>query len=163
MKMVLIGTGGAATAIAVYGALHGISEMHVFNIKDKFYGRGEEIVATINEKTNCKAYMHDLADLDLLKEKMHEADLFCDATGVGMHPLEDLSNIPDPSFFRPDLIVTDTVYAPRETVMMKQAREAGCQKVYNGLGMMLFQALIAIKLYTGKDTDVAYMKEQLGI
>ena len=107
--------------------------------------------------------MHDLADLDLLKEKMHEADLFCDATGVGMHPLEELSNIPDPSFFRPELIVTDTVYAPRETVMMKQAREAGCQKVYNGLGMMLFQALIAIKLYTGKDTDVAYMKEQLGI
>ena len=80
-----------------------------------------------------------------------------------MNPLEELSNIPDPSFFRPDLIVTDTVYAPRETVMMKQAREAGCQKVYNGLGMMLFQALIAIKLYTGKDTDVAYMKEQLGI
>ena len=60
-----------------------------------------------------------------LKEKMHAADLFCDATGVGMHPLEDLSNIPDPSFFKKDLIVTDTVYAPRETVMMKQAKEAG--------------------------------------
>ena len=45
-----------------------------------------------------------LADLDLLKEKMHAADLFCDATGVGMHPLEDLSNIPDPSYLqeRPD-------------------------------------------------------------
>ncbi len=39
-------------------------------------------------------------------------------------PLEDLSNIPDPSYFRKDLIVTDTVYAPRETVMMKQAKEA---------------------------------------
>lgn len=94
---------------------------------------------------------------------MHEADIFCDATGVGMHPLEDLSNIPDGSFFKPDLIVTDTVYAPRETVMMKQAKDAGVKRVYNGLGMMLFQALIAIKLYTGKDTDVAYMKEKLGI
>ena len=102
-------------------------------------------------------------DLDLLKEKMQEADIFCDATGVGMHPLEDLSNIPDTSFFRPDLIVTDTVYAPRETVMMKQAKEAGCTRVYNGMSMMLFQALIAIELYTGKSTDVEYMKEQLGI
>ena len=100
---------------------------------------------------------------NLLKEKMHAADLFCDATGVGMHPLEDLSNIPDPSFFKKDLIVTDTVYAPRETVMMKQAKEAGCEKVFNGMGMMLFQALIAIKLYTGKDTPVDYMKEKLGI
>ena len=39
--------------------------------------------------------MHDLADQDLLKEKMQAADIFCDATGVGMHPLEDLTNIPD--------------------------------------------------------------------
>ncbi len=163
MKMVLIGTGGAATAIAVRGALDGIAEMHIFNIKDKFYDRGVEIVEKINNNTECKAYMHDLADLDLLKEKMQAADIFCDATGVGMHPLEDLSNIPDPSFFRPDLIVTDTVYAPRETVMMKQAKEAGCTRVYNGMSMMLFQALIAIELYTGKSTDVAYMKEQLGI
>ena len=108
MKMVLIGTGGAATAIAVRGALDGIAEIEIFNIKDKFYNRGEEIVDLINKNTNCKATMNDLADHDLLKEKMHAADLFCDATGVGMHPLEDLSNIPDPSFFKKDLIVTDT-------------------------------------------------------
>ena len=110
-----------------------------------------------------EAAKHDLGDLALLKEKMHEADIFCDATGVGMHPLEDLSNIPDPSYFRKDLIVTDTVYAPRETVMMKQAKEAGCTRVYNGMSMMLFQALIAIELYTGKSTPVDYMKEKLGI
>ena len=140
-----------------------IAEIEIFNIKDKFYSRGEEIVDLINKNTNCKATMNDLADHDLLKEKMHAADLFCDATGVGMHPLEDLSNIPDPSFFKKDLIVTDTVYAPRETVMMKQAKEAGCERVYNGMSMMLFQALIAIKLYTGKDTPVDYMKEKLGI
>lgn len=163
MKMVLIGTGGAATAIAVRGALDGIAELDIFNIKDSFYERGEEIVAKINEKTNCKATLHDLADLKTLKEKMQAADIFCDATGVGMHPLETMSNVPDSSFFRPDLIVTDTVYAPRETVMMKQAKEAGCTKVYNGMSMMLFQALIAIELYTGKSTDVAYMKEKLGI
>ena len=163
MKMVMIGTGGAASAVAICGALGGLSEIHIFNRKDAFYGRGEEIAEIINKNTGCKAYMHDLADLDLLKEKMHSADIFCDATGVGMHPLEDLSNIPDPSYFHKNLIVTDTVYAPRETVMMKQAKEAGCKNVMNGMSMMLFQALIAIKLYTGKDTPIDYMKEQLGI
>ena len=162
-KLVLIGTGGAAAAIAVRGALDGLASIEIFNIKDKFYDRGVDIAKLFNENTECKAEMHDLADLDLLKEKMHEADLFCDATGVGMHPLEDLSNIPDGSFFKPDLIVTDTVYAPRETVMMKQAKDAGVKTVMNGLSMMLFQALIAIELYTGKETDVEYMKEQLGI
>ena len=107
--------------------------------------------------------MHDLADLALLKEKMQAADIFCDATGVGMHPLEDLTNIPDTSCFRKDLIVTDTVYAPRETVMMKQAKEAGCERVYNGMGMMLFQAIAAIELILGKRVDSEYMKEKLGI
>ncbi len=163
MKMVLIGTGGAAAAIAVRGALDGLGELAVFNIKDKFYTRGEEIVEIINKNTGCKASMNDLADKEQLKKLMQEADIFCDATGVGMHPLEELSNIPDPSFFKKDLIVTDTVYAPRETVMMKQAKEAGCTRVYNGMSMMLFQALIAIELYTGKSTPVDYMKGKLGI
>ena len=166
MKMVLIGTGGAATAIAAVGALSGLSELHIFNIKDKFYARGEEMAQKIHESTKCKATMNDLGDKDLLKKLMQEADIFCDATGVGMHPLEDLTNIPDTSFFRPELIVTDTVYAPRETVMMKQAKEAGCTKVYNGIGMMLFQALIAIEKYPLKPITpelIAYMKEQLGI
>lgn len=162
-NLVLIGTGGAAAAIAVRGALEGVGEIHIFNIRDKFYARGEEIVEIINHSTPCKAEMHDLADKALLKGLMQKADLFCDATGVGMHPLEELSNIPDPSFFRPELVVTDTVYAPRETVMMKQAREAGCKRVYNGMGMMLYQALIAIQLYTGKEVPPEYMKEKLGI
>ena len=145
--MVLVGTGGAATAIAVRGALDGIKELHIFNIKDKFYERGEEIVELINRETGCKAYMYDPADKDKLKAEMQAADIFCDATGVGMHQLEEMSNIPDGSFFKEDLIVTDTVYAPRETVMMKQAKAAGVKKVYNGMGMMLFQALIAINTY----------------
>jgi shikimate dehydrogenase len=166
MKMVMIGIGGAASAIAATGALQGIAEMHIFNLKDKFYANGEALVAKINDTTDCKTYIHDLADKDLLKKLMLEADIFCDATGVGMHPLEDLTNIPDLSYFRPDLIVTDTVYAPRETVMMKQAKEAGCTKVYNGIGMMLFQALIAIEKYTLKEITpelVTYMKAQLGL
>ena len=80
-----------------------------------------------------------------------------------MHPLEDLSNIPDPSFFKKDLIVTDTVYAPRETVMMKQAKEAGCEKVFNGMGMMLFQGSAAFELWTGEPMPIEHMKEVLNI
>lgn len=48
-------------------------------------------------------------------------------------------------------------------LLKKLMQEAGCNRVYNGMSMMLFQALIAIKLYTGKSTPVDYMKEKLGI
>ena len=50
MKMGLIGTGGAATAIAVRGALDGIAELHIFNIKDKFFERAEGTKAKLAEK-----------------------------------------------------------------------------------------------------------------
>lgn len=161
MRLVIIGTGGAAAAIAVFGAINGISRIDIFNIKDDFYGRGEELASGINSNTGCVAEMHDLADKDILYTLMHSADIFCDATGVGMHPLENESNVPDCSYFHKDLIVTDTVYEPLETVMMGMAREAGCKRVYNGIGMMIYQAITAIELYTGKKVSAEYMKEKL--
>ena len=121
-----------------------------------------DTVKKINENTNCKATFYPLEDLDKLKEEMHSSYLFTNATGVGMKPLEGITYIPDPSFFRPDLIVTDVVYAPHETAMLKMARHAGC-KTMNGQGMMLFQAIAAIELILGKRVDSEYMKEKLGI
>ena len=80
-----------------------------------------------------------------------------------MH-MADMAAIPAASPSSPSIRFTALVMATSQiTVMMKQAREAGCQKVWNGMAMMLFQALIAIRLYTGKDVPVDYMKQKLGI
>ena len=40
-KAVILGAGGAATAIQVQFALDGAKEVHIFNIKDEFYARAE--------------------------------------------------------------------------------------------------------------------------
>ena len=79
-----------------------------------------------------------------------------------MKPLEGYTYIPDKSFFRPDLIVTDVVYAPPETAMLKMAKEVGCKQM-NGFGMMLFQGAAAFKMWTGHDMPIEHMKEVLGI
>ncbi|EET87503.1 shikimate 5-dehydrogenase [Clostridium carboxidivorans P7] len=79
-----------------------------------------------------------------------------------MKPLEGQTYIPDPSFLRPDLIVVDVVYSPRETALLKMAKEVGC-KAMNGLGMMLFQGAAAFKLFTGKDMPIEHMKNVLDI
>lgn len=161
-KMTIVGAGGAATAIEIQAALDGVAEMSIFNIKDKFWVNAEETVKKINEKTNCKAVLYDLADLDKLKEEIADSYLFANATGVGMKPLEGQTYIPDKSFFRPDLIVTDVVYFPRETAMLKMAKEVGC-KTMNGLGMMLFQGSAAFELWTGQPMPIEHMKEVLDI
>ncbi|MFA9377222.1 MAG: shikimate dehydrogenase [Lachnotalea sp.] len=161
-KMTIVGSGGAATAIEVQAALDGVSEMSIFNIKDKFWNRAEKTVKDINEKTNCKAKLFDLADLDQLKKEIEDSYLFANATGMGMKPLEGQTYIPDASFFRPELIVTDVVYSPIETQMLHMAKEVGC-KTMNGMGMMLFQGAAAFELWTGKEMPIEYMKEILDI
>ncbi len=161
-KMTIVGCGGAATAIEIQAALDGVAEMSIFNLKDGFFERGIKTVKKINEKTGCRATLYDLADLDQLKKEMDSSYLFVNATGAGMHPLEDVSVVPDQSFFRPELIVVDVPYSPLETKMRKMAKEAGC-KTMNGLGMMLFQGSAAFELWTGTPMPIEHMKQILNI
>ena len=121
-KMTLLGAGGAATAIEIQAALDGVKEISIFNIHDKFWDNAVETVKKINEKTECKATLYDLDDKEKLKEEMDSSYLFVNGTGVGMKPLEDLSVVPDKSFFRPELIVVDVPYSPLETKMRKMAK-----------------------------------------
>lgn len=161
-KVTIVGSGGAATAVQIQAALDGVAEMSIFARDDKFKANAEDTVKKINENTNCKATLYPLENLDKLKEEMDSSYLFTNATGVGMKPLEGISYIPDKSFFRPELIVTDVIYAPHMTKMLEMAKEAGC-KIMNGQGMMLFQAIAAIELMLGQRVDSEYMKEKLGI
>ena len=161
-KITIVGAGGAATAIQVQAALDGVAEISIFNKKDKFFENAEKTVEKLNSKTNCKVSLYDLDDLNKLKEEIASSVLLINATGVGMKPLEGITYIPDISFFRPELVVLDIVYAPRETALLKLAKSAGCRTM-NGLGMMLFQGAAAFKMWTGKDMPIDYMKEILDI
>ena len=161
-KMTIAGAGGAATAIEIQAALDGVKEMSIFNIKDKFWANAEETVKKIRENTDCIVNLYDLDDKDKLREEIADSYLFAQATGVGMKPLEGQTVVPDETYFRPDLIVTDTVYAPRETETLRLAKKAGC-KTMNGLGMMLFQGDAAFHLWTGKHMPIDHMKEVLDI
>ena len=161
-KMTIVGAGGAATAIQVQAALDGVKEISIFNRKDAFYERAQKTVKDINEKTNCKATLYDLDDLDKLKEEIASSYIFTNATGMGMKPLEGQTYIPDKSFLREALIVTDVVYAPTETALLKMAKEVGC-KTLNGFPMMLFQGAAAFKLWTNQDMPIEHVKEVMGI
>ncbi len=162
-KMTIVGAGGAATAIQVQAALDGVAEISIFNRKDDFYANAEQTVKKLREKTNCIVNLYDLSDLEKLKEEISTSAILTNATGVGMKPLEGQTYIPDTSFLREDLIVSDIVYSPRETALLKMAKEAGCKKTMNGLGMMLFQGAAAFEMWTGQPMPIEYMKEILDI
>ncbi|ADP31262.1 shikimate dehydrogenase [Bacillus atrophaeus] len=162
-KMTLIGSGGAATPIAIQSALEGLAEISIFARNDAFFEKAVENVRIINEDmkdSNCKANVYPLEDQETLRAEIASSDILANGTGVGMKPFEGLSVIEDVSMLRPDLIVSDVVYNPVKSKLLEQAEEAGC-KTINGLGMMVWQGAMAFELWTGKEMPVAYINEQM--
>ncbi len=161
-KITIVGAGGAGKAMQVQAALDGVKEISIFNRRDEFHKRGIETAAMINEETGCKANFYDLEDLDRLKAEIADSYLLANATSLGMKPQEGMTYIPDVSYLRPDLIVTDAIYSPEETELLRLAKTAGC-KTMNGKGMMLFQGAASFRLWTGLDMPIEHMKDFLGV
>ncbi|MDD1515199.1 shikimate dehydrogenase [Priestia megaterium] len=161
-KMTLMGAGGAGSAVAIQCAIDGASEIHIFNREDESYLRALKNADIINNEidVNCKAMVHHIEDTELLRSSIGSSDILTNATGVGMNPLEGQSIIPDSSWLRPELIVSDVVYNPRKTKLLEMAESVGC-KAINGLGMMLWQGAKAFELWTCEEMPVDYVKEQM--
>lgn len=159
-KMTIVGAGGAATAIVMQAAMDGVKEISIFNIKDDSWNRALENVEKINSQTNCKAQLFDLNDHELLKREIDDSVIFVNGTNVGMGKLEGKMVLPDTSYLRKDLIVSDVIYMPETTKLLEEAKKLGC-KTINGLGMMLFQGAASFKLWTGHDMPIDVAKEAL--
>lgn len=160
-KTVLLGTGGAATAIAVQMALDGVDEIAIFNRKDEFFANGEKTVEKIRRAVPSigNIYIEDLDNRELLGKVISESDILINATRAGMSPLEDVLPVPE-EFLHKNLAVADVVYNPRETLLIKKAQEAGCRAAVGGIGMLLWQGAAAFELYTGKEMPVREVMER---
>ncbi len=157
--MTLLGGGGAATAILVQAALDGLKEIRVFNIRDGFYGRLENLAQKISASTKCVVSVHDLADEDALYDSIEGSDILTNATSVGMAPDTGACLIDEPDVLRKSLIVSDVIYNPQQTRLLRLASERGC-RTFNGMYMLLYQGAAAFKLWTGKDMPVDIIKEK---
>lgn len=160
-KLVVAGGGGAATAIQVQCALDGAKEIVILNKKDAFFERTLETAKKIRAAMpECTVNVYDIDDEEIMKKEIESADIFVNATIVGMKPLDDQSIIKDLSLLRKDLVVADIVYNPEETKLLQDAKKAGCTCV-GGKGMLVWQGASAFKLYTGMDMPVQEVKELL--
>lgn len=148
-KTVILGAGGAATAIQVQLALDGAEEVKIFNPKDDFFARAEGTKAKLADRCpQCVVTVEDLNDKEKLAEAVNNCDIVINATIMGMKPYDDVSLI-DKSLYRKDLIVADTVYSPEKTKMILEAEEAGCKAV-GGKGMLEQQGAVNYELFVGR-------------
>jgi len=80
-------------------------------------------------------------------------DIVINATSIGMGTAE----LPcDPDLLHDRHIVADIVYHPRRTAWLAAARDRGAHTV-EGLGMLVHQAILQARLWTGISADAAVM------
>ena len=149
-EMILLGAGGAASAIAVQAALDGAKALHLICRRSKSWQHARDLADRISAKTNCKADLTDLADTEEIRRLAKDSRLLVNATPVGMEPDTEKTPIGDASVFHPGLSVADIIYHPRQTLLLKMAAEAGCH-TFNGMYMLLWQGAEAFRLWTGRE------------
>lgn len=157
--MTLLGAGGAASSIFVQAAIDGVKNINIFSLKDKFWENAEHMVEMVNKNTNCNAALYELGKDDILAESIDKSQILTNATSVGMAPNTERCIISDAVMLHSDLIVSDVIYNPMETKLLKMAKSQGC-KTFNGLYMLLYQGAEAFKIWTGKEMPVEHIKKK---
>lgn len=149
---VLFGAGGAARAIAVESALAGARSVTVVNRDPR---RGAELVALLQERTPARA---ELVVWDHSYQVPEEVEVVVNATSIGLFPdTEGRLNI-DLDTLRPPMVVADVIPNPPRTALIRDAEARGCTTL-DGMGMLVNQGVISIKLWTGIDADPRVMRE----
>lgn len=153
--VLLLGSGGAARAIAVTLALKGeISALTILGVvKEEL----EKLAEDISKNTQINAAGELLND-GTLGDALSNADILIHATPVGMHPDIDKTLV-TADMMEPDLKVMDIVYTPLETKLMREAKEAGVECIIGGVEMFINQGAESEKIWLEIDAPVELMRE----
>jgi shikimate dehydrogenase len=149
-----LGAGGAARAIAVELALAGASKIAIVN-RDQ--GRGEILADLLRSRTGVEA---SFVRWEGKYRVTADVDLLVNATSIGLYPDVEARVPIEPSGLRPGLLVSDVIPNPPTTFLLRQAADRGCT-VLDGLGMLVNQGVIGIRLWTGRMPDPRVMRQAL--
>ena len=146
-RVAMLGAGGAGSAVA-YSALRlGVEKLLIV---DQDAQRAAALARRLNEVIGAQRAVA----ADDIGTALQGADGFIQATPVGMqkHP-----GMPIPEhLLRPELWVSEIIYVPLETPLLKAARRAGCPTMDGG-HMNVGQACLNFELFTGRKPDVPCM------
>ena len=147
----ILGSGGAASAIAAQAALDGAASIKIFlRSSSRYFERTERLASALSRETGCHLSLHDLQDKNDLRQAVSASSVLIQATSVGMAPDTEACLIPGSSWLQAGLTVADVIYHPKEPRLLSMAKEAGCT-ICPGLDMLLFQGSEAFHLWTGKE------------
>jgi len=156
--VLIVGAGGAARSIAVELAISGARSVTIVNRKHE---RALALAQLLTEQTPIKKADTALWAGAEFKESIKKADLIVQATPLGMYPKEDVCLDFPFEYLQPGQVICDLVYNPPVTKFLKNACLAEGVKVINGIGMLLYQGVLAFEYWTGVQAPVEIMRKSL--
>ena len=148
-RVVLLGAGGAGTAVA--HALVDLGVRRLF-VVDLDHERAARLAESVGGGATEVEIVQPTAGWLRATVAMATGLINASPMGMAAHP-----GSPIPSeLLRPELWVADIVYRPLHTTLLEDAAAAGCT-VLTGAGMAVHQAADAFELITGRPADRAAM------
>jgi shikimate dehydrogenase len=149
-NVLIVGTGGASRAIGFYLCKEA-SQVHLYDVDSlKAEALAKHLYGVRQNADTIDASSKNSVEF------MAGMDIIINATPLGLRP-GDSSPI-DMSLINKEHIVCDLIY--RETPLLRAAAEKGC-KTMHGLGMLLWQGVIAFEIWTGIRPPADVMKKAL--
>jgi shikimate dehydrogenase len=148
-SILLLGAGGTAAAIAVAFGKAGIGELHIAN-------RNVELAARLRDK------LHGTGKRGLAIRPLNalpDAEIVINTTPLGMKEGDPMPVPPD--YVQQGRVFCDAVYRPgTNTPLVRLARERNVP-VVAGDRMLLYQGVLAQKLWTGREPNVREMDQAI--
>lgn len=142
-RVVQLGAGGAGCAVGHAALKLGIERLTIFDVEAS---RAARLAAALCQRFGAGRAVAG----SNLAASMAEADGLIHATPTGMKAYPGTA-LP-PELLRPQHWVSEIVYFPLETELLRVARARGCRTLDGG-GMAVFQAVAAFRLFTGLEPD----------
>ena len=150
-KLLLLGAGGAARAVAFQAAKE-VGELSILNRTV----RKSRALARILGREFGKPINGESLRPDRLKGELENTDVIVNATSVGMYP--NCEEIPiSCEWLTEKMCVMDLVYSPLETRLIKTAKAKGA-KVVNGLEVLVAQGAASFEIWTGLKAPIEVMR-----
>lgn len=138
----ILGAGGASSAIAFRLAIEGISRLVLVGRDPQ---KAESVACGIKEKTGFSPEI-TFYDTPKFHEVICDMSLIVNSTPLGMVP--EVESMPplSPAWSHPDALLCDLVYHPLETKWLREAAVLG-RKTLSGLGMLVYQGAESFRLW----------------
>ncbi len=146
-KILLIGAGGAAKAIALALVDAGIKEIH---IRNRTKGKAQELAELILKR-------NQRVILEINPETIESYDILINSTSVGM---DGISCPVSDDLIEACKLAIDIIYNPSQTPLLKKAQSMGIE-CDNGIDMLLYQGVEAFEIWTGKAAPIQIMGKSL--